>query len=80
MFVVVPGPLGLKTWQAPGGALGENEEELNTPNWKRAPRTTAIMSIAHPYVIKYSIADCDFLHLKDELIKTNIVPQLSIIT
>ena len=23
--------------------------------------TTAIISIAHPYVIRYSIADCDFL-------------------
>jgi len=48
MLVVVPGPLGLKTWHAPGGALGEKEDELKTPSWKSAPRTTAIISMAHP--------------------------------
>jgi len=31
---------------------------LNTPKEKRDARTTDIISIAHPYVIRYSIADC----------------------
>jgi hypothetical protein len=33
---------------------------LNTPMEKRTARTTAITRIAHPYVIRYSIADCAF--------------------
>jgi len=48
MFVVDPGPPGLNTWQAPGGALGEKEDELKTPSWKSAPSTTAIINMAHP--------------------------------
>jgi len=35
-----------------------NDVLLNTPSSKSAPRTTATVSIAHPYVIRYSIALC----------------------
>jgi len=48
MKEVVPGPFGLKTWHAPGGALGAKLFALNTPSSKSAPRTTAMMRIAQP--------------------------------
>jgi hypothetical protein len=60
MSIVVPGPFGLNTWHAPGDALGAKLFPLKTPSENSAPNTTAMMSIAHPYVIRYSIADCDF--------------------
>jgi AAA+ ATPase superfamily predicted ATPase len=53
----------LKSLQDPAGALGAKFVALNTPREKSAPRTTAIMSIAHPYVMRYSIALCAFLDL-----------------
>ena len=51
----------LLTWHAPACACGWKFPDENTPSWKRTARTTAIMRIAHPYVIKYSIADWDFI-------------------
>jgi len=35
-----------------------NDALLNTPSSKSAPSTTAIIRMAHPYVIRYSIALC----------------------
>jgi hypothetical protein len=35
---------------------------------KNATSTIAMMSIAHPYVIRYSIADCDFDVLFDDFL------------
>ena len=48
MKLVLPGPFGLNTWQAPGGAFGAKFAPLKTPKLKRAPRTTAIISMAQP--------------------------------
>jgi hypothetical protein len=53
----------LKSLQDPAGAFGAKFVALNTPREKSAPRTTAIMSIAHPYVMRYSIALCAFFDL-----------------
>ena len=50
----------LDTWHDPACACGWKFPDEKTPSWKSTDRTTAMMSIAHPYVIKYSIADWDF--------------------
>ena len=39
-----------------------NELLLNTPSENSAASTIAIISMAHPYVIRYSIALCAFLY------------------
>jgi hypothetical protein len=59
----VPGPSGRVTWQEPGCAFGANVIGLKTPRENNAARTIAIIRIAQPYVIRYSIADCDFAEL-----------------